>query len=195
MLRTIIAILALAGVLFAAGCNDDDDDRTTPTSERAASVTADSGATALIDQVVGAVSSGDAAKLEALLVYHTETCTTTPPGGGGPPVCATTEPDGTELEGITTVACESEFVRRDDLNLDSALASDLTFFGAYSFDGFPDGAEHIIIFERASPVGGSNGMGYVVNDAGIVALQYGCGWSIENFIESNNLGTPIATPN
>lgn len=195
MLRTTIAILALVGVLFAAGCNDDDDDSTTPTSEPAASATADAGGTTLIDQVVEAVSSGDAANLEALLAYHTETCTTTSPGGGGPPVCATTEPDGTELEGITTVACEGEFVRRDDLNLDRAVASDLTFYGAYPFDEFPDGAEHIIIFERASPVGGSNGMGYVVDDASVVALQYGCGWAIENFIESNNLGTPVATPN
>ena len=194
MPRTTLACLALVGVLFAAGCSNED--VPTPTSVRAESPTADSSVPSIIDQVIGAVASGETANLKALLVYHTETCTATPPGGGGPPVCATTEPDGTALEGITIAACEQEFIRRDELTLDSAVAPDLAFYGAYTFDAFPEGAEHLVIFERSTPVGGSIGMGYIVVDRGVIALQYGCGWpTIEDFIEGNNLGPPIVTPN
>lgn len=194
MLRRALVGLAVVGVLLGTGCGDDDNEAT-PTSA-AASPTADSTVPPIVDQVTQAVSSGDPAELETLLEYHTEVCTTTPPGGGGPPVCATTEQNGTALEGITRIACENEFIRRGDLNLSSAVATDLTFYGAYSFNSdFPKGAEYIIIFERSTLLGGSIGMGYIVNDSGVIALQYGCGWaSIDDFIEGNNLGTPIATP-
>src|SRR3990172_4957357 len=176
MPRSILACLAVIGVLFGAGCGADDDEPT-PTSA-AASPTADSSGPAIIDQVTEAVDSGDTADLEALLEYHTEVCTTTPPGGGGQPVCATSEPNATALEGITRIACESEFTRKDDLNLDSALATDLTFYGAYSFSSeVLEGAEYIVIFERTTAVGGSIGMGYILNESGVIALQYGCGWA------------------
>ena len=67
-----------------------------------------------IDQVLNAVSSGDAAGLRSLVEFTNAECTQQD-GLGGPPKCREGEAEGTPVEVLSFLVGEGSFIRKDEI--------------------------------------------------------------------------------
>ena len=67
-----------------------------------------------IDQVLGAVSSGDPERLRALVEFTNAVCTRQD-GLGGPPKCREGEAEGTPVEVLSFLGGEGSFIRKNEV--------------------------------------------------------------------------------
>jgi hypothetical protein len=183
------------GILASSAC-DDDDDNPTPTTPPTSSAVIPT----IIDEVEEAVRSGAPDQLEALLKFQTIPCISEPQGQGSPPLCGEGEADGAPVEVIVETSCETNFIRRDALNMQGAVnravGTDNELRAAYEFagDAFWPEAVFFVVFERPQPL--SNGTGYAVvtTGDGVLGFNYGCGSSPEELLQTPGLGSVVIAP-
>jgi hypothetical protein len=182
------------GILASSAC--DDDDNPTPTTSPTSSAVIPT----IIDEVDEAVRAGTPGQLEALLKFQTVPCIAEPQGQGSPPLCGEGEADGAPVEVIVETSCETNFIRRDALNMQGAVSravgTDSKLWAAYEFAGdalWPE-AMFFVVFERPEPL--SNGTGYAVvtTGDGVLGFNYGCGSSPEELLQIPGLGSVVIAP-
>ncbi len=207
----ITSITALAAFSFACGDDDDDTSGATPTTAAAASPTPGTSTTptapagsptgesegtpTIVNDIIDAVESGDAAAIEGMLVYTSLECATTVEGLGGPPQCAAGEAAGTEVDVLPTAFCEGSYARPGELNT-FPLTENITFYAAYRVtdDFYPPG-DYVVVFSRTEPnIGGETALAIIADDRGIVGVHFGCAQTIDQFIDFQQLTDVIIEP-
>lgn len=216
LFRTIITALALtlAGVAVACGDDDDDGDRTpvatlqptfagnptpAPTDAPAGTPTATAGGTGIasIDAALAALEAGDIAALRAQLQLEAIACVAEPEGIGGPPICEAGEAEGTPVEVLALAQCEGSYGRAPELDaaLTRFVAQGVELYAVYRTPDpyFPDGDYAIVVsVDDPDAVGAAREV--VLNDAGIVGLNYGCAETPEQLVQTRRLTDAIIAP-
>jgi hypothetical protein len=201
LLRTTLAFVSLLGIFFAAACGDDKKASPTPTVAATASATPGGGnPPAIIARVVKAVTSGDPAQLEALIQYQRVPCTSVPSGPGSPPPCKEGEKEGTPVDAIISASCEGNYVRKDQLDIQSvlknAVGSNYKLWAAYEYtqDSFGPAAKYFVLIKRSEPLSNGSGYGIVTTDSGVLATHFGCGWAPEEYGQYTQFGPAVIPP-
>jgi len=152
-----------------------------------------------VDAVVQAVLSGDEGALRGFVRYTPVACSTN--AGIGVEPCRPGEPDGTLVDALQAAQCEGHYIRPDGIDqaLGYLLAGKPKLYGVYqaSPSTFLIG-DHTAVFSVEWPEPGQVfGMELLIDDGGIVWIDFGCGQSPEQLgqeLEQRASPTPGATP-
>lgn len=199
MRRTII-FAVLTTMLFAAACGGDGGGDAGRTPAASPSVTGSGTPAAtptvtgalgipVLNRVMAAIAANDPAALAALVTYARTPCETTPRGAGGPAICREGEAEGTLVDAVLAAQCEGFYVRPDELTLDDLQIGTSQASGAWrKSDVFSLPSRYVMIFERSSDVPPQGAAwALVLDDDGIIAIDYGCGQSPADMAQARGL--------
>ncbi|MEX0782167.1 MAG: hypothetical protein WD557_05915 [Dehalococcoidia bacterium] len=202
-----LALLALvfAGALVGCGGDDDGDDETPtpaatstsqPTSTPEATSSRPAGPTPvqptpdltprpsggeLIDAVITAVETQDAAGLERLMHYFLAACTGTQGIGAIP--CPDGQPAGSAVDVFGVGGCEGTFIARGDpdasRSLQQFVLEERALWAVVETPPFPGDervpGKHMVIFRYTSGPSVGGGTALSVDEEGVSYLHTGCG--------------------
>ena len=211
--RVAVGFAVVGLALSALGCSGDDD-RSHPTTTAEAPLSsptsgAGSDIPPIIVEVTEAVTSGDAARLEALFEYQSIRCIEgTPAGPGGPPLCQGDEANGTPVDVLFHGRCETYYIRRQEMDaqrfIADAVDTDSELYGAFEYsesasDGpsYGSNARYLLVFSRPepNPLAGS-GTGYAIGTSsdGVLGISYGCGSTAQDLAADPAVGRAVVEP-
>ena len=187
-LTIIFALMLLASSVGACGGSEGDPEQTA-TSTTVPPDLLD--VPPIIDKVIQAVASGDSAQLEALLDFQDVPCVLEQIGIGAPPLCLAGESEGTPVETFLFLQCEGANVRRSEIEtgLANVVGADHRPIAVYEYDEdtFGAGAQYFMTLQPLEPYA----YAFITSETGVIAIHFGCGWSPEDFVEINDLGSPL----
>jgi hypothetical protein len=213
-LQRTLVVLAIAGVVFATtGCGDDDSSgQPTPTAEAPSSSPTSgtgNGVPPIIDQVTEAVTSGEPARLEALFEYQSIRCVEgTPAGPGGPPLCRGDETNGSPVDVLFYVRCETYYIRMQEMDaqrfIADAVATDSELYAAFEYSevasegpSYGSSVRYLLIFSRPEPdpqVGSGTGYAIGISSNGVLGINYGCGSTPQELANDPGIGRVVVEP-
>ena len=152
-----------------------------------------------VDAVVQAVLTGDQEALRGFVRYTPVACSTA--SQIGVEFCRPDELDGTLVDALPAAQCEGHYIRRDGIDqaLASLLAGKPRLYGVYqaSPSTFLTG-DYTAVFAVEGPEPGQVfGSEFLIDDGGIVWIDFGCGQSPEQLaqqLEQQPSPTPVPTP-
>ena len=216
MRRFITFAFFAALVVTLAACTDDDAPNPTPTSEANTAIatlsptaspspsdpsrtpSANTQRTGIpkVDAAIDAMLAKDPTTVRTLIVYTPTACVADPEGIGAPPSCRGNEVEGDLVDVLPIAQCEGVFNRSDEISDESLTLDDPRFEAVYRTNpgGYPPGS-YMVIFSRKpygdEPEGERWAASLVMTDAGITGIHYGCGQTVDQFIDFNNLADAV----
>lgn len=204
----VAASLAVA-VIFWAACGDDDDDSSsptepppivtpiapTPTPEVSDPETGPTGI-AVIDRAITAMTDGELAPVIDLIVLEPVACVVQPQGLGAPPECTTDEAAGTPVDVVLFASCEGYYVREFQLEMNLArfVEGDVELYGVFGTNTTRFGGADFVAVFSAEREGGTLAQLLYFTDEGIVGVDYGCGQTPAQFVETQVFTDVVVAP-
>ncbi|MGD0765014.1 MAG: hypothetical protein ABR978_01750 [Dehalococcoidia bacterium] len=199
LLRVALMALSLLSLgIVASGCKSGDE-APAATAVETAVATELSPDIQDVNAVIDAVLSRDPQRVAPLISYTSIPCRVPPRLPGGPPECATTETDGAPVEVLPADQCEGFYIRADEIDvaqtLSGFLASDPALFAVYHAPArfWPPG-EYVALLSVNHPSLGYVGRGLVIAGGHLVGLDYGCGQTPLQIVESDKLSDVVVAP-
>jgi hypothetical protein len=142
---------------------------------------------ATVDRAIAALRSHDASMLRDMVRYTKVGCGS-PSGPPSVPTCAAGTADGTPVDAFITASCEGEYMGPEKVPgaIERFVEDEFTAHSIYRTNaGYtPEDARYTILLQQEDPESVAE---VVVNDDGLVKLNFGCGGTIDDLVRARGL--------
>lgn len=195
---TLLALSLLSLGIVVSGCKSGGDPPPAPTVATAGA-TERSTDIQEVGAVIDAVFSRDRRTVAPLISFSAIPCKAPPRLLGGPPECGAGESDGTPVEVLPAMQCESFYIGADGIDLalllNKFLASDPTLFAIYHAPpAYRPAGEYVAVLSVNDPNLGHIGRALVIAGGRLVGVDYGCAKTPQQMIESAKLTDAVLAP-
>jgi len=206
MKRTLVAGALLAALMFGTAACDGDDDGDAPGGTQPAGTAAAvptptrppaGTAPPSVQAAIEAALDADADALTEMVRYSRIGCIAEAQGAGAPPLCAEGEEEGTIVEVLPATQCEGFYIRRDDVadEMERFVRGGLEDYAVYNTPQryFPPGP-FSAVFNGTNEGGATVGREIIVDNNGVVGLNFGCSGDAGELVRTRGLTDAIVEP-